>query len=277
MKTVSANLKAHLQGEVLTVCTLWKITRADAQVFGFTDHSRDITYLGQVYSASSGYVPSSIKTTATLSVDNLDLKSVLSSASITEVDVRAGLWDFATVEIMVVNYKALADGHMMLRKGWTGNVRTGRSAFVAELRGMMQALQQTAGRIYSAACDVALGSTKCGITLASFTVTGTVTSSGGTTSFTDTSRGEADRYFEGGLVTWTAGDNDGYSMEVKSFASGVFALQQPMPNAIAIGDTYSVSAGCDKSLDTCVDKFSNAVNFRGFPHLPGKDRLVSGT
>ena len=30
-------------------------------------------------------------------------------------------------------------------------------------------------------------------------------------------------------------------------------------------------AGCDKTFATCKAKFDNALNFRGFPHLPGND------
>lgn len=277
MKTVSANLKAHLEGEYLTVCTLWKITRMDAQVFGFTDNSRDVVYGGVTYEAASGHTPSNIKTTSNLGVDNLEVQSVLDSASITEADIQAGLWDFATVEIMLVNYLSLADGHMMLRKGWMGNVKTGRSEFVAELRGMMQPLQQTIGRLYLPACDAALGDVRCGVTLGTYTVTGSVTTATSSRVFTDTARTEPDGYFDGGLITWTSGDNDTYQMEVKSStAAGVITLQQGMPNDTTIGDTYSLSAGCDKTLATCKAKFSNVVNFRGFPHVPGTDKMIGG-
>lgn len=277
MKTVSANLKTHLQGEALTVCTLWKITRADATVFGFTDCSRDITYSGTDYLAATGHTPSSIKTTSTLGVDNLEVASVLDSSTITEADIQAGLWDFAQVEIMLVNYLSLADGHMMLRKGWFGNVKTGRNNFIAELRGMMQPLQQTIGRVYTPACDAVLGDARCGVTLGSYTVTGAVTTATSARVFTDTARTEADGYFDGGLITWTSGNNDTYQMEVKtSTAAGVITLQQEMPNATVIGDTYSLSAGCDKLLATCKTKFSNVVNFRGFPHVPGQDKMVAG-
>ena len=31
----------------------------------------------------------------------------------------------------------------------------------------------------------------------------------------------------------------------------------------------SPTAGCDKLFTTCRDRFQNAVNFRGFPHMPG--------
>lgn len=278
MKTASANLKSHLQGEYLTVCTLWKITRADATVFGFTDCSRDITYSGTNYLAATGFSPSSIKSTATLGVDNMEVRSILDSSSITEADIQAGLWDYAKVELMLVNYMSLGDGHMILPGGgWLGNVKTGRAMFVAELRGMMQPLQQAIGRVYTPACDVALGSTKCGVTLASYTVTGAVTTATSSRVFTDTARTEADGYFDGGLITWTSGNNDTYQMEVKtSTSAGVITLQQAMPNATVIGDTYSLSAGCDKLRATCVSKFNNIINFRGFPDVPGQDKLISG-
>lgn len=277
MKAVSANLKAHLQGETLTICTLWKITRSDSTVFGFTDNSRDVIYSGTTYLAATGHTPSSIKTTSNLSVDNLEVQSVFDSATITEADIQAGLWDFAQVEIMLVNYLALADGHMMLRKGWLGNIKTGRNNFIAELRGMMQPLQQTIGHVYSPACDAVLGDARCKVALGSFTVTGSVTTATSARMFTDTTRIEATGYFDGGLITWTSGANNTYSMEIKtSTSAGVITLQQAMPNAIAVGNAYSMSAGCDKLLATCKTKFNNVVNFRGFPHVPGQDKMISG-
>lgn len=276
MRAASAALKAHLAGSVLTVCTLWKVTRRDNTVFGFTDHDQPIPYLGTTYEAAAGHTASSIKTTAQLNVDNLDVMGMLSSDTLTDASLQAGLWNFAIVEIMVVNYMDLTMGHMMLRKGTIGNVRTGRHNFIAELRGMTQSLQQVIGRVFAAACDADLGDARCGVILGNFTVTGNVTSTTSAHVFTDTARTENAAYFEGGLVTWTSGLNATYSMEVKSFANGVVTLQQYMPNAIAIGDAYSMSAGCDKLRTTCRDKFNNIVNIRGFPDVPGTDKMLSG-
>ena len=117
MKTASANLLAHLSGTTLTVCTLWKITRADGEIFGFTDNSRDVTYGGVTYQAASGHTPSTIRTSADMAVDNLEVQSVLDSSTITDADIDAGLWDFAEAVIMVINYMSVADGVMILRKG----------------------------------------------------------------------------------------------------------------------------------------------------------------
>jgi uncharacterized phage protein (TIGR02218 family) len=277
MKAVSASLKTHLEGTLLTVCTLWKVTRADGLIFGFTDHDQNVTYSGVTYLAATGHSPSSIKTTAQLSVDNLEVQAMLSSATITEVDIYAGLWDYAEVLIELVNYNDLTMGSMILRKGWLGNIKTGRHNFIAELRGMMQPLQQMIGRIYSPGCDADLGDARCGVVLGNFTVTGNVTAGGSVNSFVDAARAEANGYFEGGLVTWTLGNNATYKMEVKkSFANGLITLQQAMPNVIAVADEYSMSAGCDKLRSTCVSKFANVANFRGFPDLPGRDAMVSG-
>jgi uncharacterized phage protein (TIGR02218 family) len=81
-------------------------------------------------------------------------------------------------------------------------------------------------------------------------------------------------YFDFGLVTWTSGNNNGLSMEVRSYIPGTFTLQLPMPSLIQVGDTYSAKAGCDKLFPTCRDRFNNAVNFRGDPYFPGNDKIL---
>jgi uncharacterized phage protein (TIGR02218 family) len=279
MKTASAALKAHFGQEVTTLAILWKITRADSQVFGYTDHDVDITFSGVTYLAGTGHTPSSIKTTSQLNVDNLEVQSVLDT-DITEADIEAGIWNYAAVLIQVVNYNDLTMGSMIMRQGWLGEIKTGRHNLVTELRGMMQPLQQVVGRIYTAGCDADLGDARCGVVLggspSAFTVSGAATSVASARQFTDTSRAEANGYFDGGLITWTGGNNATYRMEIKTFLAGVVTLQQAMPNAIVVGDAYTMTAGCDKLRATCVAKFNNVINFRGFADLPGQDAMISG-
>ncbi len=93
--------------------------------------------------------------------------------------------------------------------------------------------------------------------------------SGGTvTPFSDSG------YFDGGVIKMTSGPNDGLRMEVKSYTTGQITLALPFPELVQAGDSYSMTPGCDKSLETCRDRFNNVVNFRGFPYLPGIDKLV---
>lgn len=276
MKTsISAGLLAHFGQEVTTLATLWKLTRADATIMYFTDHSEDITYGGQTYLAASGYSSSPIKSSASMAVDNLDIFCLLDDASITSSDLAGGIYDYAEVELYAVNYEDLTMGHANLKKGHIGQVSTAGEIFTAELRGMSQVLQQTVGEIYSRNCRADLGDTRCAVNLASFTVTGTLTGATDRANFADSSRTEADDYFRGGKLTWTSGLNNGLSMEVKNYtlSTGAIVLQQNMPFTISVGDTYSMYAGCDKSVAICRTKFSNVVNFRGEPHVPGQDEL----
>lgn len=270
-------MKAHCEGETTTICTCWKLSRVDGQVFGFTDHTRTLDFEGVTYLPSTGYVPSAIETTAKLNVDNLEVTAILDSTGIDDADVLAGLWDMARVEIFQVNYMDLTMGRLLLRKGWIGNIQLNKNTFVAELRGMMQPLQQSIGRVTTATCNAVLGDTRCKVNMASYSYPGLVTSSQNTNRlFSDSTIVAASGYFNEGVVEWTGGLNSGYVMEVKYQVLTDIELQQPMPYVIQAGDTYIIKAGCDKLVSTCNTKFNNVVNFRGFPHIPGNDMMVGG-
>lgn len=82
-------------------------------------------------------------------------------------------------------------------------------------------------------------------------------------------------YFAYGTVKFTSGANAGQTMEVKSFSPGVVTLAMSLNAPIAVGDTYTIVAGCDKQCGTCSGRFNNLVNFRGEPYIPGADVLIS--
>jgi len=165
-KTISAALQAHIAGETTTLATCWKVTRSDSTVLGFTDHDRDITYDSVTYEASSGYTASQIRTTADLAVDNLDVTGLLISDGITEADLIAGLYDDAEVEIFLINWNDTSQGILKLPgKGWIGEVSLHRDTFVAEIRGLAQALQQVVGEIYTPVCRADFGDTRCQVPL----------------------------------------------------------------------------------------------------------------
>ena len=284
MRTISVALAAHLAQTVTTLATCWKVTRrrpdgTDLDVFGFTDHARDLVVDGLTYQAATGYTASAVKTVTGLAVDNLEVRGLLDAATITEADLIAGKWDHAAIEVFQVNYNDLTMGKLILRAGNLGEVRFGPVGFVAELRGLTAAFAQNIGRIYQPSCDADLGDTRCGVNLATFTdgtISTTVTGVTSTRVFAASALGQPADWFSGGLVTWTAGENDGLAMECKSFAGGSVELAQAMPFAITVGDAFTITAGCDKLHTTCFTKFNNIVRFRGFPHVPGTDRGISG-
>ena len=236
---------------------------------------------GVTYHAGSGFTPSAVAANADLSVDSLAVEGMLQAGSLTEADIMAGLYDFAEVEVFMVNYADLSQGALQLKRGWMGGVSMQRGMFVAEMRGLAQACAQTIGELFSPSCRAALGDARCTVNLAAYTVSGTVTalSAPDRQAFTDSGRAEASGSFTFGTVTFTSGANAGLAMEVKEhdYAAGVggrFTLALPMPYALAAGDAYAMAMGCDKTLATCAGRFGNVVNFRGEPHVPGLDKML---
>lgn len=274
MKTISSDLQSHLDNEVTTLATCWKLARRDGTVLGFTDHDCDVMVNGTEYVAETGFSPTAIASSSGLQVDNLDVEGMLDSTAIREADVMAGLYDFAEIEVFQVNFNQPDAGSLRLRRGWLGEVALRNGRFVAEVRGISQKLSQQIGSLYSAACRAELGDAQCKVAMAGYTQTGSLSNVTSNSVFSDSARTEEDGFFTFGKLTFTSGANAGLSMEVKEFALGEFVLALPMAYDVQTGDEYQVQAGCDKSFSTCTARFDNAVNFRGEPHVPGIDRML---
>ena len=272
MKTASAALIAHFGQEVTTLAWCWRVTRADAQVFGFTTHDRDLVIDNLTYSAETGFSASAAQSKLGSSVDNLDISGAITADIITEADILAGVWDAAQIVVAIVNWADLTQGELIVQPGTIGNVQAAGNGFLAEMRSLSQALQNTVGRVITRRCDADLGDTRCGIDLATYTVSGSVTADS-----TDQRTFAASDLpaSSGGLLTWTSGANSGRAMGIRTASAGNIGLDLPMFSAIATGDTYTASAGCDKSASTCNTTYSNIINFRGAPHIPGPDAVLA--
>lgn len=279
-KTITPTLQTSHGLEVTSLCTCWKVTRQDATVYGYTDADVDITYEGVTYRAQTGYDATNIDTQNTLNVDTSEIAGVVGTdlTDISLTDVLAGLWDGAEIFIFRLDRSNLNAGGMPLRRGWLGEVSVSNKAFKAELRGMTQILQQTIGRIYTQACDADFGDNRCNKNVAASE--GHVIGFGVTdTEFYMYGLSDDDNYYTGGKITWLSGLNTGLSMEVKAYitnsgATSFLTLQMPMPFTVDINDTFRVTPGCDKSFHTCSARWGNQMNFRGFPHIPGMDKLA---
>lgn len=86
-------------------------------------------------------------------------------------------------------------------------------------------------------------------------------------------------WFDGGVLVFETGAcaGDDKALEVLSWNADTrdLALLTPMPFAVAPGDRFRVSPGCDRRRETCKAKFGNVVNYRGEPYLPGLDSLMA--
>jgi uncharacterized phage protein (TIGR02218 family) len=174
-----------------------------------------------------------------------------------------------------VNVADLTQGIILHRRGWLGEVSLKNGQFIAEVRGLAQKLSQNIVELYSPTCRAVLGDARCKVALGAFTASGTVDTVTSRQVFISNALTQAAGYFSGGEVAWLTGANAGRRMEIKEFGNKQVTLVLPMPNNVAVGDTFNAIAGCDKTFNTCFTKFSNAVNFRGEPHVPGMDKMLA--
>jgi uncharacterized phage protein (TIGR02218 family) len=284
LKVLPAALQTHVALQTTSLAYGLKITREDGTIYGFTSHESDDEISGVTYQASPGVDVSSIVSSAGLQVGNLELTTLDDGEVFTTEDILGHRWRNAAFTLFRYNWESLSDGVETLIVGTLGEIEIRQSQLVIELRDLRQYLQHPVGSPSTKTCRYRLGDSRCTINLATspntFTVTGSVTSVTSKQVFIDSSRSEAARWFEGGILTWTSGNNTGLSMPVKTFEDAQsptvkqFTLFFPMIQAIQVGDTYSVTAGCDKTLETCISKFSNQLNFGGEPHRPMLDDLT---
>lgn len=281
MRTIPPGLAAHLEGGATTLCHCWKLTRKDGVVMGFTDHDGALFFDGTRFEAASGFTASAMEAGLGLGIDNQDVAGALSAVAITAEDLAAGLYDGAEIEIYRVNWRA-ADERLLLRKAALGEVTHGPTGFTAELRGLVHRLNQAVGRLYQYGCDAELGDGRCRVDLTApgFTASGFVSEALGRRLIKAAGLGGfAPDWFARGRIEWLTGVNQGRIGEVKRHTKDddavTLELWQAMRRAVEPGDEFRIVAGCDKQLATCRDKFANRINFRGCPHMPGTDWVIT--
>jgi len=288
MKTLTAAMSAHVQGVNTTLCGCMKITRRDASIFSYTDHDADVVVSGITYTALPGFSESAKNSKADLSVDNIEIVGVLRDDAIKEEDMKAGLFDYADIEIFLANWEDPSMGKIILSGAKFGEIRIQDNKYAIDVRSKTHAYQQRIGDIFTAECRVDLYSSACGVvsTSTAYSSTGAVTSAPSDQQFIDTTMTSfSSGWFDYGRVVWLSGNNTGVSMEVKRYQGSTFTFElfQPMAKNIQIGDSYRVKAGCNHQLTKiaessyvgdCKDKFSNVVNFRGFPTIPGTTGVI---
>ena len=282
MRNISKKIAEHFSGETTNICNCWKVIRTDGIIFGFTDHDHDVVFESQHYESCSGFASTSAETSLGLNVNSEEIAGALRSDRISTSDIRANRYDGAKVEIYLVNWQN-PDEHLLQRVCTIGEITEEEGLFRAELRGLSSYLDQTFGRIFSASCDADLGDKRCRFNLATagFSTTGTVTTLVSNLEFSTFHISQFQRgWFTGGSITWHSGNNLNLKRGIANcrydheIAATAIALWTPMPEAIKVGDQFLMTAGCDKNFSTCRKKFSNHMNFQGFPHMPGQDIVL---
>ena len=264
-----------------TCARAWALTRRDGAVLGFTDHDRDLSFGGILFRAETGMTAKALMQTTGLSVDNTEAAGALSSEGLTEADILAGRYDAAELRIWEVDWSNPHNRNLRFR-GTLGEITRSGGGFRVELRGLSEPLSRSGGRVFGALCPAVLGDGACRFDLSTpgfFDIrpVDAIEESGAILVFHSLPEAP-DGWFVQGRVRFLDGAASGLSGLIRrDTAQGArrrIELWYAPGASPAPGDAVRLEAGCDKRFATCREKFSNQLNFRGFPHVPSEDWLT---
>lgn len=289
MRSIDDRLKASIQSEMATVTLMLKVTPKAGAMLGFTRHPFDLDFDGLTYRASPGMHVTALQSKTGLSVDNLDASGLLDDQVITESDVIGGKYDSARHELFIVDYERLDYGKMILLAGRVYELRLVDQVFTAQLGSLSALLGRQVGAVTSPRCRVKqFGDAQCGLDLSGnhpanglpLTLSGqAITAITGNLSFQFTCS-HPSGFFDNGKLAFTGGNNAGLSIEVKRYtldsggASGVIIVQEPLLAPFAVGDVFTVQAGCSRTYGKC-QEYRNVLNGRFEPFIIGMRKLLT--
>ncbi len=270
------------------LCHLFKFTRTDSQVFGFTDHSDTIIHDNVVYHPSNSLNATATSQTNDSEPSNLSANTVTSDL-ITENDLISGKWKRARQEIITYNWNNRTVKEVSFI-GFIGSVTACHDAneishFGFESLDIKTKLEQKWLKVTNLLCDkefgnLSLGGCRFDIPANGLQLTATVTLVYNRQSFecdldiNTGSGGRGDYYNNLGTITFISGENNGNKGSVLSVVGNRINLWYNLPYYPVIGDAFVIIPGCKKDVDDCANKYNNIINHGGFPLLPGNDKIA---
>lgn len=280
MRTLDPAFTQHIASGATTLANCWRITRKDGVTFGLTDHDLPLSFDGTVFDPASGADGSEAAQKMGAQVDTSEIIGIVHADKIDESDILLGRFDGATVETWRVNWRDVTIREL-LRRDTVGEIVREDGVFRLELRSPQHALNVPRGKLFQAICGTTLGSVQCGVDVEQVnlkTTAGVTKLSGRQSVVVPLLSGFEPGWFDHGKANWSSGARAGKTdiiVSQRTIAGEThIEFTEPVADWVEIGDGLTLYTGCDRRFSTCQAKFSNMVNFRGFPHIPGNDFVL---
>lgn len=300
MKNMSPALLAFLgANSSFLMCEFYTITLSNGAVIAYSSADVSLTYSipGQSVSGGTVYNPvggmrvsrDQMRTMVGTQVDQLTVSfypdtTDTVNGGLFPFEVATGTLDWAWVSIDRVFLNPAIGwtssgivGTVNIFAGHVAESVIGRTMVKMTLKSPLELLNLNMPRnVYQPGCVHNLFDTGCTLNAAAFTVSGHVTASPTPTSFFSNVTSGAAGYYTLGYLTFTSGVLNGQTRSILSWnlPPGAFFFNFPFWNAPSIGDTFTVTAGCDHQQATCQNKFGNLVHFKGLPYIPLPETAV---
>lgn len=282
MRSFDAVTTAALAAPVAKTARAWLLTRADGVRLGLTDHDTPLDVAGQRYEPGvAGRF--SLEAHDGLAPEQAHTDGLLTAEALAPDDLANGLWDGAEVDVSLVDW-ATSRRLAWLWSGRLGAVRRHGTRFEASLLSRKVDLETVLGRVIGRSCDARLGDSRCGVDLS---VSGRQVEaevadwqSGALKVLVEPIAGTSPdlrgQDWRRGVTAFANGATAQVRDQESGGVAGVWVQLDRLPDGLASGLGVRLTVGCDKSFATCAGRFGNAINFRGFPHVPGEDALLAG-
>lgn len=260
-----------VDGELTSLALCWRLERSDGAGIAVTSHDTPLTHDQIAHSPATGIVPAAVTRSLGLEPHSSEISAALSVNSLDETDLALGRWDGARGRLTAVDWPNTAMAGIELLTGELGNVAIDGDSFSAELRGAATKLDAPVCPATSAECRAQFGDKSCRVDLAGRTRAATVIAASYGLLTLEQS---VDSNFVLGRLRYLSGTNCGIATTIVAVAGNQVTVRDLPRAPVEVGCRIEIREGCDKRFQTCVERFANAINFRGEPHLPGNDLLT---
>lgn len=291
MKTASnelINFLASTDSDVMKLADLYTIVLKNDTTLCYTSADFSITYDGKTYLPAGGSNPcikrSEIIQEAGLSVDDLKLEfnSIPSHyiSGITMIEAfRRGLFDGADFRLDFAFFKnGWKQSPVVLNKMFVGtlDVEEITGSYVkASVKSPMSKLSENFPKnTYQASCHYSLYCDGCGAVKSSFSEYNKLVLANSTKTSIICSLNNPSGYYTNGIIEFTSGNNINEKRGIKEHNGSELILSMPLLFTPAVNDKFTVSAGCNKTIEMCAKKFNNRNNFGGTPYVPQSDSII---
>lgn len=260
-----------VDGELTTIALCWRLERSDGAGLALTSHDAAVLSEDVLHQQTPGTVPGSISRRLGIEPHSSEVAGTLSSDALDATDLSLGRWDGASVSLSAVDWAEPSEMPITLLGGEIGGVSVDGDSFSADLAGAAAKLLDPVCPATSAECRAELGDKKCRVDLAGRSIVVRVVSVGEAQLTVDR---QLDSRFLLGRMRYLSGPNCGVSTVILAVDGATLSMRDLPRAEVKPGCRIELREGCDKRLSTCAERFGNAVNFRGEPHLPGNDLLT---
>ena len=261
----------------LFLCYCYKIIKNDGEVIGFTDHDKNIQIEDGIFYPNGGGKIESFENSYETNVNVTNNVHIFDSNAITIEDVNAGLYDNAKYEIILVNWINPIEKYNIF-SGYLGKVsisyhKSEPVLLNTEIRSVTAKLKRKNTLVTNKLCPYKLGDNNCRVDITPYTDSISVTEVITDAKFKTNSGQTEDNYYA--TIKFTSGLNIGYEASLAYYGGSDrnIDLFKTTPYPITSGDTMDATMLCKKTLKDCHEKFNNAINHGGFPHIPGNDQI----